>query len=156
MVKWDVECWLWIAKEKMLQSYEDWHSSETHHFRHWQVTRPLKFKFASRIFLKHKGKAIEKQQALECFRRIDSLVIFWRPYRLKKKKKDTCRQYQTRFLPTYFKYAAKLQILLIQDSIIGKEILIILFWEYHSKDYQEWQHLLLFVGKIGRLLKKVF
>lgn len=46
---------------------------------------------------------------------------------IKKKKNDTCRQYQTRFLPTYFKYAAKLQILLIQDSIIGKEILIILF-----------------------------
>ena len=69
---------------------------------------------------------------------------------------DTCQQYQTRFLPTYFKYAAKLQILLIQDSIIGKEILIILFCEYHSKDYQERQHLLLFVGKMGRLLKKFF
>lgn len=32
-----------------------------------------------------------------------------------------------KILPTYFKYAAKLKILLIQDSIIGKEILIILF-----------------------------
>lgn len=111
------------------------------------------------LVLKHKGKAIEKQQALECFRGIDSFflctghilttlqIVF---------KCNTCQQYHTRFMPTYFKYAAKLQILLIQDSTAGKEIPKILFWEYHSKDYQARQHLLLFCRKDWKAPKESF
>lgn len=57
-------------------------------------------------------------------------------------------------MPVYFKYAVKLQILLIQDFIGGKGILIILLSEHHSKDYPERQHLLVLCRKDWKATKE--